>query len=220
MKILDLPVEKRETLGSAESRRHCRAGRIPSILYGAGRDNVPLVFDRKLFEQVLRAHTALVRLSLGDVRQTALVREITWDTFGEYIQHVDLQRVDMQDEIRLEIPAHFLGVPEGSAHGGVLQVVHKEVAVHSRVDSIPSEIEIDVNHLDVGDRVTAGQVQYPENVRAALPDDEPICFVSVPKVQEIEAPAEEGEVLEGEAAAEGEAPAEGGEPAGEDKSEG
>ncbi|MHC4960392.1 MAG: 50S ribosomal protein L25 [Planctomycetota bacterium] len=203
MQILDLPVEKRETLGSAASRRHCRAGQIPSVLYGAGRENVPLVFGHKAFEQVLKAHTALVQLKFGDVKQTALVREITWDTFGEFIQHVDLQRVDMSEEIRLEIPAHFLGVPAGTAHGGALQVIHKEVAVYSRVDSIPSEIEIDVNHLELGDRVTAGELNYPENVRAALEPDEPICFVKEPKIQEIEAPAVEG--VEGEEPAEGEA---------------
>ena len=42
MKILDLPVEKREKLGSAASRRYCRAGKIPTNLYGGGQDPVAL----------------------------------------------------------------------------------------------------------------------------------------------------------------------------------
>lgn len=215
MKILDLPVEKREKLGSANSRRYCRDGKIPSVLYGSKRESIPLVFTRDDFDKVMRAHTALVRLSFSGQKQTALVREVTWDTFGEHIQHVDLQRVDMDQEIQLAVPIHVVGVPAGVAHGGALQMPHPELPVHSRVDSIPSEIMIDVSHLEVGDRITAGEVNYPEHVRAALPDDEPVCFVKEPKVQQIEAPVAEGEEApaEGEGApAEGEAaPAEGGE---------
>ena len=205
MKILDLPVETREKLGSANSRRYCRAGQIPSVLYGGKRDSVSLVFQAEDFDSILKAHTALVRLRLSDeVNQTALVRNVTWDTFGNHIQHVDLQRVAMEDEIQLAVPIHILGVPAGVAHGGVLHFAHREVQVHSRVDSIPSEIEIDVSQLDLGDRVTVGELDYPEHVRAALPADEPVVFVKEPKVAVVEEEAVEAP----EPGAEGDEPAE------------
>ena len=216
MKILDLPVESRDKLGSANSRRYCRAGMIPSILYGGKRESIPLVFSAESFDQVMRAHTALVRLDLAGTRQTALVRDITWDTFGEYIQHVDLQRVEMEDEIQIAVPVHIIGVPAGVAHGGVLNLTHKELPVHARVDSIPSEIHIDVSALDVGDRLLTKEVEYPAHVRPALPEEEPVCVVNKPKVHiDHHAESEEGE---GEAG-EGEAPAEGGEAPASDASE-
>lgn len=218
MKILDIAVEKREKLGSANSRRYRRAGKVPCVLYGGGRDSVPLVSEEGEFTRVLGAHTALVRLTLGEVVQTALVRDVTWDTYGDRIEHVDLQRVHMEDEIELAVPLHFLGVPAGAAHGGVLHVIHPELMIHTRVDSIPEEIEYDISHMEVGDRIIASDLTYPPHVRPAVADDELVAHVKEPRVHvepEPEAEPAEGEKpAEGEAgAAEGEAAAEGAEKA-------
>ena len=193
MKITDINVEKREKLGSAQSRRHCRAGEIPCVLYGGKQESVPLLLRAEDFENVMRAHSALVRLALGDAKQTAIVRDVTWDTFGEYVQHVDLLRVEMADEIRIEVPMHFLGVPAGASHGGVLHVIHKEIPIMARVDAIPNELTFDVSPLDLGARVTMADLAYPEHVRPALPDDELVAHVKEPHIAEVETPDEAAE---------------------------
>ena len=212
MKILDLPVEERVLLGSAASRRFCRAGKIPANLYGGGQDSVALVLEGAEFDSVLKAHSAIVRLTLGGNVQTAIVREVDWDTFGEFIRHVDLMRVELQDEISISVPVHFVGVPIGASHGGVLYVVHKEIALRCRVDSIPGEISYDVTELELDDRVTIADLSFPERVRPVLAADELVAHVKEPRVA-IDPTLEEGEegaeAVEGEAPAEGDAPAEG-----------
>ncbi|MHC4163598.1 MAG: 50S ribosomal protein L25, partial [Planctomycetota bacterium] len=90
MKILNLPVEKRDRLGSANARRYRRAGKVPCSLYGRGQDNVNLVANADDLQEVLKTHTALVRLELGEQEQTALLRSVDWDVFGEAVEHVDL----------------------------------------------------------------------------------------------------------------------------------
>jgi large subunit ribosomal protein L25 len=214
MQILDLNVQKRERLGSAHSRRYCREGKIPCVLYGGKLESIPLVMEGEDFDAILKAHGAIVRLDLGGKRQTAVVRDVMWDTFGDYVQHIDLVRVELDEEIKIDVPMHFVGVPAGVSHGGVLQVIHQEVALLARVDSIPSEIVCDVSHLEVNDRVTVGDLTLPEHTRAAWPDNEPIAQLKEPRVAE-EPTAEEAEAPEGE---EGEAPADAGE-AGESPSE-
>ena len=52
--------------------------------------------------------------------QTAIVREISWDTFGDYVQHIDMMPVELKDEIQIAVPLHFTGVPIGISEGGVL----------------------------------------------------------------------------------------------------
>ena len=168
---------------------------------------MPLVLDPDDFGEVLKAHSAIVSLTLGGKKQTAIVREVTWDTFGDYIRHIDLMRVELKDEVQIQVPMHFVGIPVGASHGGVLYVVHKEVALHCRVDSIPSEIVYDVTHLELDARVTVADLKYPERVRPALPETELIAHVKEPRVA-IDHTLEE-EALEGEEAVEGEAPAEG-----------
>ena len=117
MQILDLVVESRDKLGSANARRYCRAGQIPCNLYGGKSESIALVMAQQEFVNLTKAHSAIVRLTLGGKAQTAIVRDVTWDTFGEYVQHIDMMRVELDDEIRIEVPMHFVGVPAGAAHG-------------------------------------------------------------------------------------------------------
>ena len=214
MQILDLKVEKREKFGSANSRRYCRDGKIPMILYGRGQDTVPLLCEADDFGEVTRAHTAIVRLTVGDsIAQTALIREIAWDTFGDYVQHIDLVRVEAEDEVDIKVPIHYHGVPAGSAHGGALHVILPEMVLHCRVDSIPSELLVEVSHLEIDQGIRVGEIEYPANVRPSRPDTDLLVHCKEPRVA-VEQTDEEGEEgaapaegAEGAEAAEGDAPA-------------
>ncbi len=202
MQILDLPVEKRDKLGSANARRYRRAGGIPCNLYGRGQDPFPLVTTRDAFGEVLKVHTAIVRLKLGEDEQLALLREVKWDTYGDYVEHIDLTRVEMEDTVKIKVPLVFAGDPAGVHHGGVLQASRVDIEVHARVDSIPSEIRVDVRPLEIGDGIRAEALPFPENVVPAVDPNMMIVQVKAPKkvVEEELAP------VEGEG--EGEAPAE------------
>jgi large subunit ribosomal protein L25 len=203
MQILDLPVEKRETSGSANARRARRQGRVPCILYGGKQDNVFLFTTATDFGNVLKAHSALVRLKLGEQEQTALLREVKWDVLGEHVQHVDFVRVEMTDEVKIKVPVHTFGVPVGIGEGGELQLVKAEIEVYSRVDSIPNEIRIDVSALKLFDGVHVREVVFPPNVRAAGHATDLIVHVVPPRKVEEAVPAEAAAA----AGAEGAAPA-------------
>ena len=198
MKILDLPVEKREKLGSANARRYRRSGGIPCNLYGGGQDPFPLVTTRDDFGEVLKVHSAIVRLKLGEDSQLALLREVKWDTFGDYVEHIDFTRVETSDTVKIKVPLVFVGDPAGAHHGGDLQAVQVDIEVFSRVDAIPSEIRVDVSPLEIGDGIRAEALPYPEHVRPAIDPQQMIVHVKAPK--KVEEPVLEGDEVEGEAA--------------------
>jgi len=191
MQILDLPVEKRESFGTARARRSRRTGQVPCMLYGGKQSNVALFAKVLDLGNVLKSHSALVRLKLGEQEQTALLREVKWDVMGEYVQHVDLVRVEMTDEVRLKVPIHCFGVPVGIGEGGELQLVKAEIEVFSRVDSIPAEIRIDVSALKLFDGVHIKDVAFPPNVRAAGHPTDLVVHVVPPRKVEEAAPAAE-----------------------------
>jgi len=192
MQLLDLNVEKREKLGSANSRRYCRAGKIPMILYGRGQPSVPLMCEADDFGAVTKAHTALVKLTVGDIRQTALIRDVEWDTFGDYVLHIDLVRVEAEDDVTLKIPMNYHGVAAGIAHGGALHIVLPEMELRCRVDSIPEELTVEVSHLEIGDSIHVGDLEYPAQVRPVRGDSDLLVHCKVPKVA-VEKDDEEGE---------------------------
>jgi len=208
MKIVQLPVETRSGTGSAAARRIRRDGGIPCILYGRGRDSVPLTTTRDAFAEVLKAHTALVKLTNEAVEQTALIRDVAWDTFGEFVEHLDLVRVNMDEEVAIRVPLRFTGTAKGVSDGGTVAEIYKDIEVLARVDAIPEDIECDISHLEIGDGVRVEELTLPPGVRTEMAEDEMIVQCTEPKLVIEEEPAEE-EPVEGEEGAEGEAPAEG-----------
>ncbi len=182
MKIIDLPVEPRDKLGSANSRRLRLAGHIPCILYGGKKEVVPLATTVDAFGLVLKERTALVRLQLDEKAQTALVRDLRWDTFGDYIQHVDFVRVEMTDEVRVNTPIRYLGTPKGAALGGKTQQAKSDLELLARVDSIPTEITIDISDMDIGDSIHVSDLPLPENCKPARATNEVLVQVVEPKL--------------------------------------
>jgi large subunit ribosomal protein L25 len=206
MKIVDLPVTRRDKTGSAESRRIRRGGGIPCNLYGGDRGSVSLTTSRDAFAEVLKAHTALVRLRDDAVEQTALIRDVAWDTFGEFVEHLDLVRVSMTDEVKVRVPIHFTGTPAGQKHGGVLVENNRDIEVFAQVKSIPSELPCDVSALEIGDGIRIADIELPEGVRTEMPEEEMIVQCTEPQAVIIEEPEGEEVEGEGEAPVEGEAP--------------
>lgn len=186
MKILDLPVQFRDKLGSANARRYRRAGQVPVILYGGDRPNVALTTPEENILSVVDKHSKLVKLTLEDKTQTALIREIKWDLFSEHIAHVDLGRVEMEDEVTVNIPVQIVGMPAGASEGGVTETVLNEISVVSRVDSIPEEFEIDVSALQIGQGIHIDELEYSEHVRPNRGGRDLIVHVVPPKKIEVE----------------------------------
>jgi large subunit ribosomal protein L25 len=212
MQIVDLPVVKREKFGSAASRRYRRAAAIPCILYGNRQANVPLAVQSDDFAKVLKTHSRLVKLRLGSDEQTALVREVAWDPYGERVEHIDFVRVEMTDEIAVEVPIEFVGIPVGVTKGGVLEPILSDLEVRCRVSAIPESIVVDVSGLELFQGIHVDELKLPEGVRTARSGRDLIVHVVEPKKLEVAAPAApaEGEAAPAEgaaapAAAEGEA---------------
>ena len=83
MKTIELNVEKRSTTGKNEARRDRVAGRIPAVVYGAGKPNVAISVDRKALSDVFRegaGENAIFLLKLGaDQSRHAMIKEMQRD---------------------------------------------------------------------------------------------------------------------------------------------
>lgn len=204
MQIQDLPVQKRVTLGSAASRRYRRERLIPCILYGNKQENVPLTTTVDAFDKVLKSHSVILRLRLGEQEQTALLRRVDWDALGEWVHHVDFVRIEMHDEVKVSVPMRYIGIPAGIGQGGVPEVVVADMDVFCRADSIPDEIRVDVTAVELDQGVYAHQVTWPQNVRPVV-RGKGLLFhvVQARKIEEVKPAAAEAVAEGAEAAAAG-----------------
>jgi large subunit ribosomal protein L25 len=207
---LSLAVEIREQTGKGVARRLRAGGRFPAVVYGHGKETVPIEVNAGEFDKLIKTgHAGLNTLfSLkGDARvegRTVLVKELQREPLKGTVVHVDLYEVNLQESIRVSVPIRTVGTPVGVGLGGLLEHVMREIELDCLPTAIPDEIVVDVTDLDIGDTIHVSELDMPDAVEKHISDDLPVVSVVVAKVHELEE-EEEAEEIEGEEAEAGEA---------------
>ena len=208
-----LETTAREGKGSRISRRNRREGRVPVEIYGHGEQNKSLTVEAHALELALGTPAQVFTLVIDGKEEPCLVREVQYDTFGREVLHVDFARVDLSEEVHVDVALEIVGRAKGVAEeGGTLVVHHPSVKVVCRADAIPESIALDVSDIALGGSLHAGEITFPAGVwldEQAMDKEIQVVGVMAPKAEE----PEPEEVVEGEEGAE--APAEGEAPAAE-----
>lgn len=170
MSELTIEVTKREKLGKNANRRLRASGQIPAVVYGGGLDPLPIAVATRKIEEVLRSQGgehAVFQLTLAgtDKSRHAMIREIVHEATTRRIEHIDFQRVMMDQKVRVVVALHLTHEAEGAkTHGGLVDFVLREVHVEVLPSQIPAHIDIDVSNVKMGEHLEAGQLQMPEGV--------------------------------------------------------
>jgi large subunit ribosomal protein L25 len=199
-----LEVVTRSATGTRESRRLRRQGMVPAILYGHGEKCVDLAAKREALELVIRHGSRVVDLT-GAVKESALIRELQWDTYGLEPIHVDLLRVSKTDRVKVKVPVDLRGDAPGHRAGGTINIVLHEVEIECTPDQIPDKIHAQVGGLEVGGVIKVHDLELPAGAVAVTDGDEPVvsCTMAGIKVEEAAAAPAEPEVIGRKAAEEG-----------------
>ena len=184
-----LVAEKRERLGSRFARRLRAAGRIPVSIQGGEAEHVDCSIASAEFWTARRAHEHLFDFEGLGGDETAVVRELQWDAFGDKIIHVEFMRVVRGVAMESEAALEFTGHPKG----GVLNHLVTHVTVSSIPSMIPDQIEVSVDGLEEGDHITAGDLVLPTAVELVTPSETQIATITTARADVVAETEEEGE---------------------------
>jgi large subunit ribosomal protein L25 len=201
-------VEKRNDEGKGASRRLRRAGFVPAIVYGGELTPVSIQIQHKdvwLASQNEWFYSSILDLSLGGDVQKVLLRDMQRHPFKQLVMHLDFQRVNENEAIRVRVPLHFLNQeksPAGKTSGVVVTHEMNDVEISCLPKDLPEYIEVDLGEISLGDIVHLSEITLPAGVE--IPElrlgKEHDHAVAVAK--EIKEEVDEAQVLaEGEAAA-------------------
>ena len=204
MEDATLRAEVREASGSADARRCRRAGAIPAVVYGHKQDAVPVLLKADDVQRVVSHRIKTLRVSVGGKVEQTLVKDVQFDTFGESVLHMDLERIAMDEVIEVECPVEIAGTAKGVAAGGVLEHPTSDLRVSCLPGNIPESIRVHVSDLEIGDSITVTDIEAPEGV-TILTEPEAILVTIRPPLkveeeeeaapEEVEGAAEEPEVI-------------------------
>ena len=220
---LTLPAEARDRAGKGASRALRRDGRVPAVIYGQKNEPLSIHVEEKLLSKML--HTghfmnSVVMIDVGGKPTRTLPKAVDFHPVTSRPIHVDFLRISEHTKVTVAVPVRFDNeeASPGLKRGGVLNVVQHELELVCDAASIPNEIHIALDGLDIGDAIHISHVKLPDGVLPANQDEDftvaTIVAPSAMKAEEEETtPAGEVPTLEGaeEGETEGEAAEEGGE---------
>ena len=206
-----LEAETRVGRGKSTARRLRReADKVPGIVYGGGRDPVPVAVELRLLSKAMEQQaffSQIIQLRIDGKSEQAVLRDLQRHPANEKVLHIDFMRVRADRPIQMSVPLRFLnedtcvGVRQS---GGNISHNLIEVEVSCLPADLPESLDIDVENLDMGQALHLSDLEIPEGVSiVALTSrevhDTPVVSIQAPRggLEEEEEPGEEG-LLEGE----------------------
>jgi len=165
----ELSAEPRTDKGKGASRRLRHAGKVPAIMYGAGKEPESLTL---LHNQVMRnlEHEAfyshILTVKVGGTETQAILRDLQRHPSRPVILHVDLQRVTMSEKLRTHVPLHFIGEDTSAAvkAGGLVSHELTDVLVECLPKDLPEFIAVDISALQIGESIHLSGLTVPNGV--------------------------------------------------------
>jgi len=193
-----LEAELRESTGKAETRRLRRAGKIPAIIYGGGKPDLPIILDFNGTSKMLNEehfHTSIIEINVAGSRgkNSVLLKDAQWDPIYDTATHLDFLRVSSSDTVHMEVhvtPINHEKSP-GIKAGGLLDIVRHSLEVTCRADSIPEHIEVDCSNMEIGDTIHIEDIKLPDGVSVAHDVNFTVLNMTHAKKAEIEEAGEE-----------------------------
>ncbi|MGC1687119.1 MAG: 50S ribosomal protein L25 [Candidatus Acidiferrales bacterium] len=185
----------RETRGKGPARRVRLTGMIPAVLYGGKGDSLSLSVNTKQLTKILRSetgHNSIFTVNLADgAGEQAIVKDWQVDPVTGSLIHVDLLRVAMDVRMRVKVPVHPFGEPQGvKVQGGIFETVTREVEVECLPADIPEEFKVDVTELLIGKQIRAADVPMDKDKIKLVTDPTRVLFHVVTLKAEAEPTAE------------------------------
>jgi large subunit ribosomal protein L25 len=201
-----LEAQPREAGTKNHARRVRREGKIPAVVYGAGKDAMPVSVDPRHVLRILRSesgHNSIFDLALdGSDKTKAMIVDWQYEPIKGHLLHIDLKRIAMDKALRVSVPIVLQGVPLGvKTEGGILEQILREVEIECLPGDIPGHIDVDVSELTFGKVLRVSDLPHNEKLKFLTDANQPVAHVTSVKEEVVAAP----EAVAGEAGA---APAE------------
>ncbi len=186
----------REERGKNAARRTRRTGLVPAVLYGGKHEPIVISVNAKQIARILRSetgHNTIFTVQVpGRGEEKTMLKDWQVDPVSNALLHVDLLRVAMDVRMKVKVPVHTFGEPQGvKMQGGIFEMVTREVEVECLPSDIPEEFKVDVSELLIGKQLRAGDLPLdPQKVRLVTDPQRVLAHVVALKKEEEPAAAE------------------------------
>src|SRR5258707_7631120 len=179
----------REDRGKNAARRLRNTGQVPGVLYGGKGEPVAVSVNTKQVAGILRSesgHNTIFKVKLGAQQHPAILKDWQVDPVKGSLLHVDLLKIAMDVRMKVKVPVHTFGEPQGvKLQGGIFEMVTREVEIECLPSEIPGEFRVDVTPLMIGMQLRAADVPIdPEKIKLLTDPTRVLAHVVALRVEE------------------------------------
>jgi len=168
-----------------DARRVRRDGKIPAVVYGAGKDAVSVTVDPRHVMRILNSetgHNTIFDLALDHDKAKAMIVDWQFEPVKGKLLHVDLKRIAMDQKLTVKVPIELKGEPVGvKQQGGILEQMLREVEIECLPADIPSFIEVDVTELVFGKVLRVVDLPHSGKLEFLTDENQPVAHVTAVK---------------------------------------
>jgi large subunit ribosomal protein L25 len=167
--VFEFVAETRGQSGKSAAKRARRIGNVPAVLYGGHKEPQMLVLShneviKHLEHEAVYSH--VLDVTIDGKTEKAILKGVQRNPAKFQVLHLDFQRVDMSETVKVHVPLHFTNESTsiGGKKGGIAAHSMTDVEVSCLPSALPEYIEVNLSTLDVGESLHLSDLVLPAGV--------------------------------------------------------
>ncbi len=181
----------RTEFGKGGARRTRRAGNVPAVVYGHGRQPVHISLPGHDLMRALRTPNVLLSLDVDGRSELVLPKAVQRDPIKGFLEHIDLVLVRRGEKVTVEIPVTLTG---DAAPDTLVDQQLVTVSVEAEATHIPSGVEVSIEGLIAGQHITADDLSLPTGATLVTEGEHVVVQgLAAPTAEQVDAELAEAE---------------------------
>jgi len=187
-----LEAQTREPGTKNDARRVRKDGKIPAVVYGAGKDSLSISVDPRVVTRILNSetgHNTIFDLALNGEKTKAMIVDWQYEPIKGRLLHIDLKRIALDKVLRVSVPIFLVGEAAGvKQEGGIMEQMLREVEIECLPADIPSHIDADVAELTFGKVLRVSDLPHSAKLKFLTDANQPVAHVTSVKEEVVVTP--------------------------------
>ena len=162
----NLQVNQREKKTRHSSRQCRRKGLVPGVIYGKGINNFLFEIGELELNHALSVtgEHGLLSINSQEGSLNTLIKEVQRDPVTRRVLHIDLEKVQGNEEIETVVPINYVGEEYINKLDAVLQKNLDSIKVKCSPSNIPKGVNLNVGRAKPGDQFKIADVEFGNEI--------------------------------------------------------
>ena len=162
----NLQVNQREKKTRHSSRQCRRKGLVPGVIYGKGINNFLFEIGELELNHALSVtgEHGLLSINSQEGSLNTLIKEVQRDPVTRRVLHIDLEKVEGNEEIETVVPINYVGEEYINKLDAVLQKNIDSIKVKCSPSNIPKGVNLNVGRAKPGEQFKIADVEFGNEI--------------------------------------------------------